>query len=149
MANQSAASTSDARPSRHGHGPARSGEPALDESAGGPPARQSWAGRIWPFCQTRTMGKLNMRQRLVVVIGFGAGLYFVGSWITTRGRVVTGWSSYAPLSVNSPQLGEPWLHPWVQLVIWLALVSIWVLGSMVLLRPPRSSSAEGSSVPIQ
>lgn len=91
------------------------------------------------------MGNLNMRQRIVVVIGFGAGLYFVGSWITSRGRPATGWTSYAPLSASPPNLGEPWLHPWVRLVIWLALVLFWVLGSVVLLRSPRPSNAESSS----
>ena len=91
------------------------------------------------------MGNFNMRQRIVVVIGFGAGLYFVGNWITGRGKAVTGWSSYGPLSVSSPNLGEPWLHPWVRLVIWLTVVAVWVLGSVVLLRSTRSPRAQGSS----
>jgi len=91
------------------------------------------------------MGRLNMRQRTVVVIGFGAGLYFVGSWITGGGRAVTGWSSYAPLSAGPPSLGGPWLHPWVRLVIWLTLVAVWVSGSVVLLRTSRSPRAQGSS----
>jgi len=83
-----------------------------------------------------------MRQRVVVVIGFGAGLYFFGSWITSRGGTATGWTSYAPLSINQPIPPGSGLHPWVRLVIWLVLILVWVLSSVYLLRSPRPSRVE-------
>ena len=79
---------------------------------------------------------LNVRQRIVVVIGVGVGLYFLGGWLTTRGGAGTGWVAYAPLSnpVNTAELPGPGLHPWVRLLIWLALIAVWVVTGVVLLR---------------
>jgi hypothetical protein len=75
---------------------------------------------------------LNSRQRLVVVVGFGIALYFFGGWITTR-DTFSGWVAYAPLSntVNVPGTG---LHAWVRLLIWLALILVWIVVSVALLR---------------
>jgi hypothetical protein len=89
-------------------------------------------------------GKLNTRQRIVVVIGLGVGLYFFGGWVTTRGGVGTGWVAYAPLSntVNTANYPGQVHHPWVRLIIWLALIIVWVLTSVVLLRSPSTPKAE-------
>jgi hypothetical protein len=100
-------------------------------------------GSIWQTHQVRSE-RLNTRQRIVVVIGLGVGLYFFGGWVTTRGGAGTGWVAYAPLSntVNTPDLPGPGLHPWVRLIIWLALIVVWVLASVVLLRSPPAAKAE-------
>lgn len=89
----------------------------------------------------------NIRQRVVVVIGFGAGLFFFGSWLTTRGEGGSGWVAYAPLSgaINTSGLPGPGLHPWIRLLIWLALIVVWVVVGVVLL---RSRAAEESSGPV-
>ena len=88
----------------------------------------------------------NVRQRVVVVIGIGAALFFFGSWLTTRGQGGSGWVAYAPLSntINASDLPGPGLHPWVRLLIWLALIAIWVVAGVVLL---RTRSPEDSSGP--
>ena len=88
--------------------------------------------------------RLNARQRIVVVIGLGVGLYFFGGWATTRGSCV--WVAYAPLSnsVNTADLPGPGLHPWVRLVIWLVLIVIWVIAAIALLRSSPDSKDEGS-----
>jgi heme/copper-type cytochrome/quinol oxidase subunit 1 len=90
---------------------------------------------------------LNIRQRAVVVVGIGAGLFFFGSWATTRGQGGSGWVAYAPLSntINASDLPGPGLHPWVRLLIWLALIAVWVVVGVVLL---RSRSPRGSSGPV-
>jgi hypothetical protein len=90
--------------------------------------------------------RLNTRQRLVIVIGLGVGLYFFGGWTTTLSETGSGWVAYAPLSntFNTANLPGPGLHPWVRLIIWLALVVVWVLASVVVLRSPPSSKAEDS-----
>ena len=128
---------------------ARSGELATDDAAGGRPIREGREGRDRAVCQTGSVGRLTIPQRIVLVIGFGAGLCLVGGWIANRGRPVTGWTSYAPLTASSPAVSGPGLHPWVRMVIWLAVVVIWVVGSLVVLRSPRPSAAEDSSDPRQ
>ena len=83
---------------------------------------------------------LNSGQRLVLVVGLGLALYVFGGWVTTR-NTFSGWVAYAPLSntVNVPGSG---LHPWVRLLIWLALILVWVLASVALLHT-RSDPDEG------
>ena len=79
----------------------------------------------------------------MVTFGVGAGLFFFGSWLTTLGRVGSGWVAYAPLSntIDASNLPAGGLHPWAPLMIWLALIGVWVLVGVVLL---RSRSAEES-----
>jgi hypothetical protein len=94
------------------------------------------SGRLNPV---RLRG-LNIHQRIILVIGLGAAIFFFGGWVTTRGAL-TGWVAYAPLSntANFPNMG---LHPWVRLLIWLALILVWLVFSVAVLRSP--SSSEGS-----
>jgi heme/copper-type cytochrome/quinol oxidase subunit 1 len=91
----------------------------------------------------RSSRRLNLRQRIVIVVGLGLGLAFLGTWITAP-RPLTGWTGYAPLSSSTAYssrlsitfAGGP--HPWVRLLIWLALTVFWSIASIVLFR----SSAE-------
>lgn len=81
-------------------------------------------------------GGLNRGQRIVIVIGMAAALSALGGWITTRGGGRQfGWVAYAPLSntYNTPE-GPGGLHPWVRLVIWLALIMVWAITSVLVLR---------------
>ena len=77
------------------------------------------------------MNRLNLRQRIVGVIGLGVGLWFFGQWATSWGAV--GWVGYAPLS-NTTFVPPGGLHAWVRLLIWLALTLVWVTLSMIILR---------------
>lgn len=80
-------------------------------------------------------GGLNRTQQIMIVIGLGVGLYAFGGWITTRGSLGYGWEAYAPLSNSyGTQVGGS--HPWVRLLICLALILIWVIVSLLLLRSP-------------
>jgi hypothetical protein len=81
---------------------------------------------------------VNTAQRVVIVVGLGIALYLFGSWLIGYWEFggspnSFGWVGYAPLSgtVSRPGLI---LHPWVRLLIWLALTTIWVVTSAVLLR---------------
>jgi len=110
---------------------------------GDPQPPTGWA---WQAPRVRSRS-LNVHQRVVVVVGIGAGLFFFGSWLTTRGQGGSGWVAYAPLSntINAADLPGPGLHPWVRLVIWLALIAVWVVIGVVVLRsrdPDSSGSAE-------
>jgi hypothetical protein len=90
-------------------------------------------------------GGLNRVQRIVITIGLGLGMYVFGGWITTRGGPGSGWVAYAPLSNTlGPSDAIGGLHPWVRLLIWLALIAVWVMASVWLL---RSSSDAGNSGP--
>jgi hypothetical protein len=91
------------------------------------------------------MRRMNRGQRVVIVIGLGVAMYSLGGWITTRGTGTPyGWVGYAPLQTyNTPNiLGG--LHPWVRLVIWIALVVVWVFTSMLLLRSPAPPQGDAS-----
>jgi hypothetical protein len=89
-------------------------------------------------------GGLNRVQRIVIIIGLGVGLYVFGGWITTRGNAGAGygWVAYAPLSTTASPQPIGGLHPWVRLLIWLALILLWMIASLWLLRSP-SDAGEG------
>ena len=87
--------------------------------------------------------RLNLLQRIVLVVALGAGLSVFGLWVTTFGSY-TGWVAYAPLNSAGAFAGPvSGLYSWVRLVIWLALIAIWALASMWLLR--RSTGKSGSA----
>lgn len=115
---------------------------------GDPAIRRSGAASILWSCHNRTMRSraFNIRQRVVVVIGFGAGLFFFGGWLTTRGEGGSGWVSYAPLTAAGPAgYSGPGLHPWVRLLIWLALIVVWIIVGVVLLRSRPVDESSGSA----
>jgi hypothetical protein len=87
----------------------------------------------------------NARQRIVVVIALGAGLYFFGSWATTRGEVGSPWVAYAPLSENNSPDFSGGLPAWARLLIWLVLITIWAGAGVLLL---RSRATEDPSQPV-
>jgi hypothetical protein len=95
------------------------------------------------LCHTRPMRiRLNFAQRVVGVLGLAFAAFVFGDWVTGLGsRVNFGWVAYAPLnnSANPGNFGG--LHPWVRLVIWLLLISLWAGLSMCLLRT-RSTPTE-------
>ena len=75
-----------------------------------------------------------------MVTGLGIGLVVFGMWATGP-RPAFGWTGYAPLSSTSAYSSNlsitfaGGLHPWVRLLIWLALIVVWTAVSIVLLRP--------------
>jgi heme/copper-type cytochrome/quinol oxidase subunit 1 len=81
--------------------------------------------------------RLNLAQRIILIVALGGGLLAFGRWATTRGAVASGWVAYAPLSNNVTVPGG--LHPWVRLVIWVALIVVWAVASMYVL-PTRSQN---------
>jgi heme/copper-type cytochrome/quinol oxidase subunit 1 len=92
------------------------------------------------------MSRLNLGQRIVVVIGLAAGLVILGAWAMTWGtHSFTGWTGYAPLSRSIYVPSGGGLHLWALALIWLALISIWVVVSVVVLRGPRRPVGGGDA----
>jgi hypothetical protein len=87
----------------------------------------------------RFIDGLSKAQRVVVVIGLGLALGAVGSYLISLGSgLPRGWTGYAPLQVLLvPGTG---MAPWLRLIIWLALIALWALASITLLRPPNGHS---------
>jgi hypothetical protein len=85
-------------------------------------------------------GTLNRAQRVVIVIGLAVALYVLGGWVTSLGsHPPSGWVAYGPLSTQETFGG---LHPWVRLVVWVALVALWVVSSVAILAGRSSRSAQ-------
>ena len=63
-------------------------------------------------------------------MAFGAA----GIYLVNLGNTNFGWYAYAPLShvVYQPHTG---LAGWLRLIIWLALIGLWALMSVRMLRP--------------
>jgi heme/copper-type cytochrome/quinol oxidase subunit 1 len=81
----------------------------------------------------RWIDRLSSAQRVVIVVALGLALGSVASYLTGMGTG-TGWYGYAPLSGQLFQprgIGEP---GWLRLIIWLAVISLWALLSLRLLR---------------
>ncbi len=91
------------------------------------------------------LSRLSTSQRVVVIVGLGAALYLVGAYVTSLGeiRTLNGWVAYAPLSNTFNGLGG--MPGWAQLVVWLALVIVWVLGSVRILHRRAQPGGEGDS----
>jgi hypothetical protein len=84
----------------------------------------------------RWIDGLNKSQRVVVVVAFGVALGTLGSYLVTlgSGSVASGWYAYSPLSSGS-LVAPTGLHPWLRVIIWLVLISVWAAGSIRVLRP--------------
>ncbi len=114
---------------------------SLPAAFGAAPIPSAWQA---PIVRSRTF---NIRQRVVVVVGIGAALFFIGDWLTTRGQGGSGWVAYAPLSntINASDLPGPGFHPWVRLLIWLGLIAVWVVVGAVLLRTRTQEDVPASA----
>jgi hypothetical protein len=79
---------------------------------------------------------LSKAQRVVVVVALGVALAAVGSYLVSLGSGTGwyGWSAISPLATSfwPPATGLP---GWLRLIIWLALIGLWALASVRVLRP--------------
>lgn len=90
-----------------------------------------------------------MAQRIVVVVALGFAFAVLGSYLNSLGTTpFTGWTGYAPLN-GSPLLVHTGLPGWLRLLIWLALIGVWAVAAVRVLRPapaepPRPASPESA-----
>ncbi len=89
----------------------------------------------------RLTDRLSQPQRIVVVIALGMAFGAAGIYLVTLGNTAGGgWYAYAPLSqaVYPTRTG---LARWLHLIIWLALIGLWALVSVRVLRLSPKESA--------
>jgi hypothetical protein len=90
----------------------------------------------------RWIDGLNRPQRVVLVIAFGLALEALGNYVVSLGSgLASGWYAYSPLS-GGGFLAPTGLHGWLRLIVWVALIGVWALGAIRVLRP---SSADAPS----
>ena len=89
---------------------------------------------LWHCWNMHWIDRMNLGQRIIVIISLGMALAVGGSYIVNGGGD-SGWVGYAPLTTA---ISVPGLSPALRLVVWLGLIAIWALASVVLLRSPRS-----------
>ena len=81
----------------------------------------------------RFLARLNLGQRVLIVIALGILSYLLGLWISYLAERPYGWIAYAPLSgtpaVPGGRLTEGWL-----ILVWAVLTLIWGVLSLVVLR---------------
>jgi heme/copper-type cytochrome/quinol oxidase subunit 1 len=80
--------------------------------------------------------KLNLPQRIVIVVALGLVLGVFGEWITLRGATSFGWVAYAPLSTSTSHRNGL-TFGWITLV-WIGLTVLWAALSVAVLRSPKS-----------
>jgi hypothetical protein len=84
------------------------------------------------------VSRLNRGQRIIVVVGLGVALWFAGGYVTTLGNPL-GWVAYAPLSKAFGASGFD-LTSLERLLVWLGLVTVWMIVSVVLLGTSKRRS---------
>ncbi|HEX9519281.1 MAG TPA: hypothetical protein VF940_24275, partial [Streptosporangiaceae bacterium] len=85
--------------------------------------------------------RLSKAQRVVVVVALGLALAAVGRYLVSLGGGLGfGHCWYSPLTSSPVALGTG-LPAWLRLIIWLALIGLWVLASVRVLRPSSEHAA--------
>jgi hypothetical protein len=76
---------------------------------------------------------LSKAQKIVLVVALGLALGAMDSYLLTLGSGAdfTAGGGYAPLGLLSPD----GLKPWLRLIIGLALIGVWTLASVRVMRP--------------
>lgn len=86
---------------------------------------------------------LSKSQRVVVVVALGLALGALGSYLVSLGGGSRfGWYAYSPLTSGfvAPGTGLP---GWLRLIIWLAVIGLWALACLRVLRPsPENAESD-------
>jgi hypothetical protein len=88
----------------------------------------------------RLTDRLSQPQKIVIVLALGMAFGAAGTYLAGLGNTFAGgWYAYAPLS-QTPFTGTGLFaatrpHGWLRLLIWLALIGLWALLSIRVLRP--------------
>jgi hypothetical protein len=79
--------------------------------------------------------RLGRAERVVLVVALGVVLGALGSFVGAQAsQFPMSQTAYAPLTLFEPE----GLHPWVELLLWVALAIAWAACSIAILRIPGS-----------
>ena len=86
------------------------------------------------MCQTPPMpaSRINRSQRIIIVIGLGALLFIVSSWMVTWGSHLPYGSATFTTQNHGFDVGG--FHPWVKVAIWVVATALWAAVSIALMR---------------
>lgn len=90
----------------------------------------------------RIRSRLNHTQRLMVSISIAAALFGANQALVTQfRRGEGGWFGYAPNTSVTFSAGNAFSRsPWLQLLLWIALVVVWVTPALWLFADDKSNS---------
>jgi hypothetical protein len=80
--------------------------------------------------------RLNLAQRIVIVVATGIALAAIGVYLANRGSTGPGHFFIQASPRIGPSPGPP---SWLRLITWLVLDGIWAVASVVVLRSPQGS----------
>jgi heme/copper-type cytochrome/quinol oxidase subunit 1 len=80
------------------------------------------------------LDRLNLGQRIIIVIALAGVITLIGDWATGAGTVY-GWVAYAPLSRAA---GPSWFASHWRDLYWILMVLVWAGASLLVMRSPRS-----------
>jgi len=80
--------------------------------------------------------RLNLAQRIVIVVATGIALAAMGIYLANRGSTKPGHFFIQASPRIGPSPGPP---SWLRLITWLVLDGIWAVASVVVLRSPQGS----------
>jgi hypothetical protein len=80
--------------------------------------------------------RLNLAQRIVIVVATGIALAAIGVYLANRGSTRPGHFVIQASPRIGPSPGPP---SWLRLITWLVLDGIWAVASVVVLRPRQGS----------
>ena len=92
-------------------------------------------GNVATFGLMRRIDTLSKAQRIVVVVALGLALEVLGSYLGTLGSGAEYGGGFSPFGLTLEPSLPVALKPWLRLIIWLVLISVWALASVRVLRP--------------
>jgi hypothetical protein len=101
----------------------------------GPPSITVLGGGTWQALGVKFLARLNMAQRVIIVIALGVSLMLLGYWIAFSHTVAFGWVAYAPLTrtTHSDGLTLGW-----DVLIWIGLTIFWAVVSGIVFHRPKA-----------
>jgi hypothetical protein len=107
---------------------------------------QALRDTAWHALGVKLLARLNMAQRVIIVIAFGVALALFGYWVALHDVYAFGWVSYTPMPTR---IAKPRGLTFGEIIlVWLGLTIAWAVVSIIVLHRPKpghTASLETSS----
>jgi hypothetical protein len=108
--------------------------PACRRYVRGPPF-QALRDRAWHALDVKLLARLNMAQRVIIVIAFGVALALFGYWVALHDVYAFGWVSYSPMPTR---VAKPRGLTFGEIIlVWLGLTIAWAVASTIVFHRPK------------